>query len=117
MRYDEIDGCEGTLEEVLKDCSWWLKARRKRHAKPANVTIEFSYEDWLEVNVTESPDDIISALFEASLYNKRIIRLGHYWDGITIVVRDASFPVKPEYYTEKTNIDLHVMETILSWFS
>lgn len=117
MRYDEIDGCDCTLEEVLKDCSMWLKARRKRHAKPASVLVHFSYDDELWANVTESPDDIISALFKASLYNKRITRLEHYWDGITVVVCEASFPVKPEYNTEKTNIDLYVMETILSWFS
>lgn len=108
MRYDEIEKCDCTLEEVLKDCSKWLTARRKRHAKPARVLVEFSWEDCLRTNVTESPDDIIAALFDASLYNKRIIRLGHYWDGITVVVREA---------TEKTNIDLPVMETILSWFS
>lgn len=117
MRYDEIDGCDCTLEEALKDCSEWLKARRKRNAKPVSVLVDFSYDDWLEANVTESPDDIISALFKASLYNKRIVRLGHYWNGITIVVRDANFPVRSELNTEKTNIDLPVMETILSWFS
>lgn len=118
MRYDEIDGCEDTLEEALKDCSEWLKARRKRNAKSTVVFVDFSYDEWLEANVTtESPDDIISALFEASLYNKRIVRLGHYLNGITIVVRDARFPVRSEFNTEKTNIDLHVMETILSWFS
>ena len=117
MSYDEINTCDGTLEEVLKDCSKWLKERRKRHAKPARVVVEFSMEDWLMANVTESPDDILAALFDASLYNKRIIGLEHYWDRIYIAVRDASFTEKPEYYTEKTNIDLHVMETILSWFS
>ena len=117
MSYDETDRCNGTLEEVLKDCSKWLKERRRRHAKPARVEVEFSWDDRLMANVTESPDDILAALFDASLYNKRIIRLGHYWDCIYIVVREESFPVKPEYYTDKTNIDLHVMETILSWFS
>lgn len=116
MSYDEIDGCDCTLEEVLKDCSGWLKARRKRHAKPATVVVNFSYNDELWVNVTESPDNIIAALFDASLYNKRITRLGYYWDMITVVVCEASFPVKPEYDTAKTNIDLPVMETILSWF-
>ena len=94
----------------------WLKARIKRHAKPAIVSLEFSWYDELKANVTESPDDIIAALFDASLYNKRIIRLVYYRDKIHIYVRDASFPVKPEYDTEKTNIDLPVMETILSWF-
>lgn len=107
MRYDETDRCEGTLEEVLKDCSKWLKARRKRHAKPANVSVNFSLGCFMKANVTEPPDDIIAALFDASLYNKRIIRIQHYYDGIFVVVRDA---------TEKTNIDLPVMETIISWF-
>lgn len=117
MRYDETDRCDGTLEEVLKDCSKWLKERRKRHAKPARIVVEFSWRDWLEANVTESPDDILAALFDASLYNNRIIRLVHYRDRIFFDVRGESFPIKPEYYTEKTNIDLSVMETILSWFS
>lgn len=116
MRYDETERCDGTLEEVLKDCSKWLKARRKRHAKPAGVWVNFSHGHYLRANVTESPDDIIAALFDASLYNKRIIRIQHYYAGIYVIVREASFPVKPEYYTEKTNIDLPVMETILSWF-
>lgn len=107
MRYDEIYGCDGTLEEVLKDCSKWLKARRKRHAKPARVRVEFSWKDCLRANVAESPDNIIAALFDASLYNKRIIRVEQYWDMITVVVCGA---------TEKTNIDLTVMETIMSWF-
>lgn len=109
MRYDETnrDRCEGTLEEVLKDCSMWLKARRKRRGKPARVLVDFSWEYCLRTNVAESPDDIIAALFDASLYNKRIVILGHYWDGITVVVREG---------TAKTNIDLPVMETILSWF-
>lgn len=86
----------------------WLKARRKRQGKPARVYVDFSWEDRLETNVTESPDDIIAALFDASLYNKRIIRLYYYWDMITVVVREG---------IAKTNIDLPVMETILSWFS
>ena len=107
MRYDETDRCDCTLEEALKDCSKWLKARRKRHAKPAGVFVHFSYNDELWAYVTESPDNIIAALFDASLYNKRIIRLDHYWDMISVAVCEA---------TEKTNIDLHVMETILSWF-
>ena len=117
MRYNEVYGCDCTLEEVLNDCSKWLKERRKRHAKPVRVEVEFSMEYSLMANVTESPDDILAALFDASLYNKRIIILEHYWDRITIVVREASFTEKPEYYTKKTNIDLPVMETILSWFS
>lgn len=107
MRCDEIDGCDCTLEEVLKYYSKWLKARRKRHAKPATVVVHFSYNDELWTNVAESPDNIIAALFDASLYNKRITRLEQYWDMITVVVCEA---------TEKTNIDLPVMETILSWF-
>lgn len=110
MSYYDIDGCDCTLEEALKDCSMWLKARRKRHAKPASVYVHFSYNYELWANVTESPDNIIAALFDASLYSKRIIRLGHYWDMINVDVGESEA-------TEKTNIDLHVMETILSWFS
>lgn len=109
MRYNEVDGCDCTLEEVLKDCSKWLKARRKRNAKPANVSVNFLTMDcYMRANLTESPDDIIAAIFDASLYNKSIIRINHQYDEIYIVVSDA---------TEKTNIDLPVMETILSWFS
>ena len=110
MLYDERDGCDCTLEEALKDCSGWLKARRKRHAKPVKLTVHFSYKDGLWYNVAESQDDIIAALFDASLYNKRIIRLYHYWDMINVYVGESEA-------TEKTNIDLSVMETILSWFS
>lgn len=109
MSYDETNTCDGTLEEVLKDCSKWLKARRKRHAKPANVSVNFiTMNCYMQANLTEPPDDIIAALFDASLYNKRIIRIHHHYDEIYIVVGDA---------TEKTNIDPPVMETILSWFS
>ena len=109
MSYDEIDGCDCTLEEALKDCSGWLKARRKRHAKPANVSVNFlKMGCYMRTNLTESPDNIIASLFDASLYNNRITRIEHLWNEIYIVVSDA---------TEKTNIDLHVMETILSWFS
>lgn len=111
MRYNEVAGCDCTLEEVLTDCSKWLQARKKRNStKPVKISIELSFELFLDAYLVDSPDEIISALFSASLSNKRIVCLWHWYDTISVAVRDSED-------NSPTNIDLPVMETILSWFS
>lgn len=95
-----------TLEEGLKECSKWVMARRKRNARPAKIVIPNGLNRYLEVSLSDSSDDIIAYLFQKSLGNCRINNLWHYYDSIWICLKDGY----------ETNIDLPVMETILSWF-
>lgn len=99
-----------TLGKSLEHCSKWLQARKKRkNAKPAKISIDLSYDLFVDAYFTDSSDEIISTLFNASLSNKRIVCLWHWQDTISVVVRDSEDK-------SQTNIDPTVMETILSWF-
>lgn len=107
--YDET-GPTVTLEQALVHCSKWLRARKKRkNAKPVKISIILAYDLFVDASLADSSDAIISELFSASLSNKRITHLWHWLDSITVVVGDNEDK-------SQTNIDLPVMETILSWF-
>ena len=112
MRWDYDDRYSNvTLLEGLANCSKWLQARKKRkNTKPVKISIELAYDLFLDAYLVDSSDEIISALFSASLSNKRIVCLWHWYDTISVIVGDSED-------NSQTNIDLPVMETILSWFS
>ena len=111
MRWDyDENGSTVTLEQALTNCSKWLQARKKRkNTKPVKISIDLAYDLFVNAYLADSSDEIISELFSASLSNRRIVSLWHWHDTITVVVRDSEDK-------SQTNIDLPVMETILSWF-
>lgn len=97
---------------LLGDCTSWLKARMKRkNAKPVIlIIVDRNNIDLTQVQATlsiDSPDEIMSWLFKASISN-RIIKSACY---------DQHYIYLYVQTDKDTNISLSVMETILSWFN
>lgn len=112
-----MDKNEKRLEEyyanrLLGDCTRWIKARVKRHAKPVKIIIDdvdFPDTNSMSTTLSDSPDEIASWLFNASLMGKCIFEVDYYRDHVNISLH--------KFAGKDTNISLAMMETILSWFN
>lgn len=115
MPFPDDNPVEFDLQKELKSIKKWLQQRRNRNAKPANIRIDFggliTNPNIIVVNLSNSPDEVMSSMFEASISNKSILSASYYYDTISLYVGHDKDNTKP------TNIDTTVMETILSWFT
>lgn len=115
MPFPDDNPVEFDLQKELKSITKWLQQRRNRNAKPANIRIDFggliTKPNIIVVNLSNSSDEVMSSMFEASISNKSIWGVSYYYDTISLYVGHDKDNTKP------TNIDTTVMETILSWFT
>lgn len=97
-----------TLDEGLKDCSRWLRARQRRKAKYTEVRIITANMNGrrCRIDISNNGDELLAALFDFSLLNSVIDDIFYNFQSIYIVLKNGN----------ETNIDLKVMETVLSWF-